>query len=56
MPMMIGLLALLTVVRHTRADEEAGRSELIGSTALGRHAQLAAALIVNRRDDPAESA
>jgi ABC-2 type transport system permease protein len=44
-PVMIGLAALLTVVRHTRADEEAGRTELIGATAVGRHAQLAAALI-----------
>ncbi|WP_433300330.1 ABC transporter permease [Actinoplanes sp. CA-030573] len=42
---IIGLFALLTVIRHTRADEEAGRTELIGATALGRHAQLAAALL-----------
>lgn len=46
MPVMIALFSLLTVVRHTRADEEAGRSELIGAAAIGRHAQLAAALIV----------
>ena len=45
LPVMIGLAALLTVVRHTRTDEEAGRTELIGSTAIGRHAPLAAALI-----------
>jgi polyether ionophore transport system permease protein len=44
-PVMIGLAALLTVVRHTRADEESGRTELIGATVVGRHAQLAAALI-----------
>jgi ABC-2 type transport system permease protein len=42
---MIGLCALLTVVRHTRTDEEAGRSELIGATVVGRWAQLAAALV-----------
>lgn len=42
----IGLFALLTVVRHTRTDEEAGRTELIGATVVGRWAQLAAALIV----------
>jgi ABC-2 type transport system permease protein len=42
---MIGLAALLTVIRHTRADEEAGRTELIGSTVVGRRAPLAAALI-----------
>jgi ABC-2 type transport system permease protein len=45
LPVMIGLFALLTVIRHTRADEEAGRAELIGSTVTGRHAALAAAMI-----------
>jgi ABC-2 type transport system permease protein len=44
-PIMVGLFALLTVVRHTRTDEEAGRTELIGATVVGRSAQLAAALI-----------
>lgn len=44
-PVVIGLFALLTVIRHTRADEEAGRAELIGSTVTGRHASLGAALI-----------
>ncbi|MDP4510136.1 ABC transporter permease [Nonomuraea turcica] len=43
---MVGLLALLTVVRHTRTEEEAGRRELVGATAVARHANLAAALIV----------
>jgi ABC-2 type transport system permease protein len=45
-PVLIGLAALLTVIRHTRADEEAGRTELIGAAVVGRQAQLAAALIV----------
>lgn len=44
-PVMIGLAALLTVIRHTRAEEEAGRSDLIRATVVGRWAQLAAALI-----------
>ena len=44
-PVMIGLFALLTVIRHTRTDEEAGRTELVGATVVGRQAQLAAALI-----------
>ncbi|WP_433828206.1 ABC transporter permease [Actinoplanes sp. CA-015351] len=44
-PLMIGLAALLTVVRHTRADEESGRTELVRATVVGRYAQLAAALI-----------
>jgi ABC-2 type transport system permease protein len=45
-PVMIALFTLLTVIRHTRTDEEAGRTELIGAAAVGRQAQLAAALIV----------
>jgi ABC-2 type transport system permease protein len=44
-PVVIGLVSLLLVIRHTRAEEEAGRRELIGSTAVSRHADLAAALI-----------
>ncbi|MDT0270108.1 ABC transporter permease [Streptomyces sp. DSM 44915] len=42
----VGLLAVLTVVRHTRIEEETGRAELVRSGVLGRHAQLAAALLV----------
>jgi ABC-2 type transport system permease protein len=41
-----GLLSIFIVVRHTRADEETGRLELIGATVVGRHAALACALIV----------
>ena len=41
---LAGLLAILTVVRHTRAEEEAGRAELTGAGAVGRLAPLAAAL------------
>ena len=40
------LLGIFTVIRHTRADEEAGRLELVGATAVGRYAALAAALVV----------
>ncbi|MUL43723.1 antibiotic ABC transporter [Streptomonospora sp. PA3] len=36
--------AVIFVVRHTRTDEQAGRRELVGSAAVGRHAPLAAAL------------
>ena len=45
LPVLVALCAVLTVVRHTRADEEAGRTELVGAAAVGRHAQLAAALL-----------
>jgi ABC-2 type transport system permease protein len=40
------LMSVFTVVRHTRANEEAGRLELIGSARVGRQAPLAAALAV----------
>lgn len=45
-PVMIGLFSLLTVIRHTRTEEESGRLELVNSTAVGRRAGLAAALYV----------
>lgn len=34
------------MIRHTRAEEESGRRELLGSTVVGRHAGLTAALAV----------
>jgi ABC-2 type transport system permease protein len=40
------LMNIFLVVRHTRADEESGRLELVGSTAVGRHAPLAVGLLV----------
>ncbi len=40
------LMSMFLVVRHTRADEETGRLELIGSTAVGRHAPLGVAMLV----------
>lgn len=43
---MVGLMAVLTMIRHTREEEETGRRELLGSTVVGRHAPLAAALTV----------
>jgi ABC-2 type transport system permease protein len=41
-----GLMSIFLVIRHTRGDEETGRLELIGSTAVGRHASLTVALAV----------
>lgn len=41
-----GLLAILTVVRHTRSEEEEGRSEMLRATVVGRHAGTAAALLL----------
>jgi polyether ionophore transport system permease protein len=43
-PVVIGLISILTVIRHTRTEEDSGRRELLGSTVVGRHAPLAAAL------------
>ncbi|MEP7023789.1 MAG: hypothetical protein ABJB47_08255 [Actinomycetota bacterium] len=37
------LMSIFAMIRHTRADEEAGRLELVGSAAVGRYAPLAAA-------------
>jgi ABC-2 type transport system permease protein len=41
--LLIGVAVILTVIRHTRADEETGRAELVDSTAVGRYASLTAA-------------
>ena len=39
------LLFLVLVRRHTRTEEESGRAELLGGTAIGRDAPLAAAVV-----------
>lgn len=43
---MLAILAFMLVVRHTRAEEEAGRLELISGAAIGRSAALTAGLAV----------
>lgn len=43
---IVAVMAILAVTRHTRAEEEQGRLELIGSTVVGRYAALTAALTV----------
>lgn len=43
---MVALFGLLVVIRHTRADEELGRTELLAAGVVGRAAPLAAALLV----------
>lgn len=43
--LVLGLISMFTVIRHTRTEEEAGRRELVGSAVVGRQAGLAAALI-----------
>lgn len=42
----VSLMALLTVIRRTRAEEESGRGELLAAGVVGRYAPLAAAFIL----------
>ncbi|MEU8396652.1 polyketide antibiotic transporter [Nonomuraea sp. NPDC048892] len=39
--------ALMSVIRHTRAEEDAGRSELVLAGSVGRYAPLTAAMLVS---------
>jgi ABC-2 type transport system permease protein len=43
---LAAVMSIFIVIRHTRADEEAGRLELVGSTAVGRNAALAVGLLL----------
>jgi ABC-2 type transport system permease protein len=45
--LIAALMAMFTVTRHTRADEEAGRTELVRSARVGRHAPLLAAVLLS---------
>lgn len=40
------ILSILTVIRHTRAEEESGAAELVMSSPVGRHARTFAALLL----------
>lgn len=42
----LALMSLFMVGRHTRAEEESGRAELLRSTVVGRHAAITAVLLV----------
>lgn len=42
----VALMAIFLTVRHTRADEEEGRTEMLRSTVVGRYAPIAAVLLV----------
>ncbi len=42
----VALMAVFTVVRHTRKEEDEGRVELLGSTVVSRHAVTTAGLAV----------
>ena len=43
-----GLMSMFLVGRHTRAEEESGRDELLRAAAVGRHAPTAAAFARRR--------
>lgn len=43
---LIAMMSIQIVIRHTRNNEETGCAELIGSTVVGRYASLSAAIIV----------
>ena len=43
--LLVGLMSIFLVVRHTRGEEESERAEMIRAAPAGRHAQLAAALV-----------
>jgi polyether ionophore transport system permease protein len=43
---LLAVLTMIMMVRHTRAEEEAGRLELLGAGVLGRLAGLTAAVVV----------
>ena len=43
---LAAMMSVLAVVRHTRQSEELGREEMVGAGVVGRHASLAAAVVV----------
>jgi ABC-2 type transport system permease protein len=42
----VALMAVFSVIRHTRREEDAGRVELLGSTVVSPHAVITAAVLV----------
>ncbi|WP_410562207.1 ABC transporter permease [Amycolatopsis sp. cmx-4-61] len=44
--LLTGLMVVFAVTRHTRAEEDTGRAELLASAVVGRYAALTAALLV----------
>ena len=44
---LVAVLAMILMVRHTRAEEEAGRLDLLGAGVVGRYAALTAAALVS---------
>ena len=43
---LVGIMSVLMVVRHTRTEEETGRAELVRAGIVGRHAPLTSAVLL----------
>lgn len=43
---LMALFSIFTMVRHTRAEEQTGRAELVRANVVGRHTTLSAALLL----------
>src|SRR5690606_39908656 len=43
---LVALMSVFLVIRHTRTEEETGRTELVRASVVGRHASAAAVIIV----------
>jgi ABC-2 type transport system permease protein len=46
MTIVVALMSIFLVVRHTREEEEVGRTEMVRSSVVGHHAHLTASLLV----------
>jgi ABC-2 type transport system permease protein len=44
---LVSVMSILTVIRHSRTEEESGRLELLGATVVGRYAPLTAAVLTS---------
>jgi ABC-2 type transport system permease protein len=44
--LLVAILTIIVVIRHTRTEEETGRLELLGATVVGRYSALTAGLLV----------
>lgn len=43
---VVALMSIFLIVRHTRKEEETGRAELVRASVVGRHANMTAALLL----------
>jgi ABC-2 type transport system permease protein len=44
--LLVALMSILLIIRHTRVEEQTGRAELVRASVVGRHAPLTAAMLV----------